>query len=100
MHGEFEYVEWSGAGKLITYTRIDAAPIGFQDLDPYTVGVVDLKEGGRLVAWIGESIPESAIEIGMELQVVPRVFDELPNIKLYYTLEVPGTTWIKAGEVS
>jgi len=95
MHGEFEYLEWSGQGSLITYTRIDAAPTGFQDLDPYVIGVIDLKDGGRLVAWFGESIPESEIKIGMDLQVVPQVFDETEEIKVYYTLEKPGTSWNK-----
>ncbi len=95
LHGEFEYLEWSGQGSLITYTRIDAAPTGFQDLDPYVIGVIDLKDGGRLVAWFGESIPESEIKIGMQLQVVPQVFDETEEIKVYYTLEKPGTSWSK-----
>ena len=96
MHGEFEYKEISGKGKLMTHTRIDAAPTGFQDMAPYHIGLVELEEGGRLVAWFGESIPESAVEIGMQVQVVPRIFEELEQIKVYYTLEKPGTTWKKA----
>ena len=31
----------------------------------------------------------------MELQVVPRIFEELEEIKVYYSLEKPGTTWSK-----
>lgn len=94
--GEFEFVEWSGRGKLMTYTRIDAAPTGFTDMGPYLIGLVELEEGGRLVAWFGQSIPEAEIEIDMQLQVVPRVFGEIEEIKVYYTLEKPGTTWNKA----
>ena len=93
--GEFEFVELSGEGTLVTYTRIDTAPSGFEDLVPYTIGVVDLKETGRLLAWFGETIPESEIAIGMPVQVVPRIFEELEKIKVHYTLEVPGTTWAK-----
>jgi uncharacterized protein len=96
MHGEFEYVEWGGKGTLLTYTRIDAAPTGFQDMAPYVIGLVELADGGRLVAWFGDTIPEKDIRIGMELQVVPRVFEDLEPIKVYYTLEIPGTTWGKA----
>lgn len=88
--GEFEYSRLSGEGTLVTYTRIDAAPAGFEDMAPYVVGVVDLKETGRLLAWIGDSIPEKEIEIGMPIQVVPRIFEELEEIKVYYTLEKPG----------
>ena len=65
---------------------------------PYTVGVADLDDGGRILAWIGESIPEDEISIGMELQVVPRIFEELEKIKVYYSLERPGTTWSKRTE--
>jgi len=31
----------------------------------------------------------------MPVQVVPRMFEELEEIKVYYTLEKPGTTWVK-----
>jgi uncharacterized OB-fold protein len=96
MAGEFELVEISGKGTLHTFTRIDAAPTGFDDDVPYTVGVVDLEEGGRLLAWFGETIPEERIEIGMPLQVVPRIFEEIEQIKVYYSLEQPGTTWFKS----
>ena len=91
----FEFVEYSGKGPLHTYTRIDAAPTGFEDVVPYTIGVVDLEEGGRLLAWIGDTIEAKEIEIGMEVQVVPQIFEELEEIKVYYSLEKPGTTWSK-----
>jgi uncharacterized OB-fold protein len=95
MSGDFELVEISGKATLHTFTKIVAAPTGFEDVVPYTVGVVDLKEGGRLLAWIGESISEKQIKIGMEIQVVPQIFEELEEIKVYYSLEQPGTTWAK-----
>ncbi len=93
---KFEYVEISGEGTVLTFTRIEAAPAGFEDHVPFTIGVVDLKEGGRLLAWFGETIPEGDIAIDMPVQVVPRVFDEIEQIKVHYTLETPGTTWVKA----
>jgi uncharacterized OB-fold protein len=95
LHGEFEYTEISGEGTLVTYTRIDAAPAGFEAHVPFIVGVVDLKETGRLLAWFGESIAENEIKIGMPLQAVPRMFEDLKEIKVYYSLEKPGTDWPK-----
>lgn len=95
MSGNFEFVELSGKSTLQTFTKIVAAPTGFEDVVPYTVGVVDLEEGGRALAWFGETVQESEIAIGMELQVVPQVFDEIEEIKVYYSLEKPGTTWSK-----
>jgi uncharacterized OB-fold protein len=96
MSGDFELFEISGRATLHTYTTIVAAPTGFEDLAPYTIGVADLEETGRLLAWTGDSIPPEDIEIGMDLQVVPRVFEELEEIKVYYSLERPGTTWTKS----
>lgn len=96
MSGDFEFFEMSGKARLHTFTKIVAAPTGFEDVAPYIVGVVDLEEGGRALAWIGESIKEEEITIGMELQVVPQIFEELEDIKVYYSLEKPGTTWAKA----
>ena len=95
MSGDFEFFELSGKGTLHTFTKIVAAPTGFEDVAPYIVGVVDLDDGGKAVAWFGESIAEEAIEIGMEVQVVPQIFEELEDIKVYYSLEQPGTTWAK-----
>ena len=94
--GEFEYSEVGGKGTLLTYTRIDAAPAGFEDDVPFTVGVVDLEETGRLLAWFGETIPEDEIKIGMKLQAVPRICEDSLAIKVYYSLERPGTTWSKS----
>jgi uncharacterized OB-fold protein len=95
LSGDFEFMEMSGQATLVSYTKIHAAPTGFEDVAPYTVGVVDLKETGRLLAWFGDSIPEDQIKIGMKIQVVPQIFDEEPDIKVYYSLEKPGTTWSK-----
>jgi hypothetical protein len=96
MSGDFEFVEVSGRGKLLTHSRVVAPPTGFEDAAPYTIGVVDLEEGGRLLAWFGKTIREEEIAIGMPLQVVPRIFEEIEEIKVYYSLEKPGTTWSKS----
>jgi uncharacterized OB-fold protein len=93
---DFEFFELSGKARLHTFTKIVAAPTGFEDLAPYIVGVADLEETGRILAWIGDTIPEDKVHIGMELQVVPKIFEELDEIKVYYSLETPGTTWFKS----
>ncbi len=98
MAGAFDFKEYSGQGTVYTFTEIAAAPTGFEDEVPYTVAVVELKEGGRLLAWVGDTILKTDVAIGMEVQVVPRIFEELEEIKVYYTVEKPGTTWGKAPE--
>ncbi len=83
---DIKWIEFSGKGILHTYTKITAAPKGFNDIAPYIIGVVDLKEGGRLLAWL-KDIPDDKIKIGMSVKVVPRIFEEIEEIKLYYTIE-------------
>jgi uncharacterized OB-fold protein len=96
LSGEFEFKEYSGKGKVYTFSTIHAAPTGFDDEAPYTIVVVELEEGGRLMAWLGDTLKVDDIDIGTKIQVVPRLFEEAPEIKVYYTVEKPGTTWGKA----
>ena len=86
MNDTFEWIEYSGRGKLNSFTTIHVAPKGFEDIAPYTLGVVDLEEGGRLIAWI-KDIPKDEIKNDMLVKVVPRIFEDVPEIKLYYTIE-------------
>ena len=92
----FDLVEISGRGTLHTFTTIVAAPTGFEHHAPYTVGVLDLDEGGRALAWIGDTIPGAEIAIGMKLQLVPRIEEDSEEIRVFYSLERPGTAWSKA----
>ena len=52
--------------------------------------------GYRLLGWLGESIARDDLMIDMEVQVVPRVFEEIEPIKVYYTIEKAGSSWSKA----
>lgn len=90
LHGEFDLVEIAGLGTLLTWTRITAAPSGFEAYAPYTLGVVDLDAGGRALAPVGASVPEGALAIGMRLRLVPRLHEDREDIKVDYTLEAAG----------
>ncbi|MCP4293926.1 MAG: Zn-ribbon domain-containing OB-fold protein [bacterium] len=93
--GEFTFTELSGRGTLLTFTSIDAAPAGFENDVPFFLGVIDLEESGRLLASFGQSIQPDDIAIDMPVQVVPRLIEESEDIKVHYTLEKPGTRWVK-----
>lgn len=86
---DFELAPVSGRGRLYTWTRIDAAPSGFEAWAPYTIGVVDLEDGGRALAWIGDSVPAASLAVGMELRLVPRLHETIERITVDYTLEAP-----------
>ena len=86
MSDDVKWIEYSGKGTLLSYTKIIAAPKGFEDMAPYIIGVVDLEEGGRLLSWI-KDIPDDEIKIGMSVKVTPSIFEEIEEIKLYYIIE-------------
>ena len=46
---EVEWIELSGHGRLYSATRVHAGPARFAAELPYTVGIIDLDEGLRLV---------------------------------------------------
>lgn len=86
---DFDWVQVDGRCQLLTWSRITAAPSGFEQHAPYTVAVVELAEGGRALAWIGASVAPDTLRVGMELCLVPRMHEDTEEIHVDYTLEAP-----------
>ena len=86
LSGDFEYIDTKPTGTLVTFTTVNSAPTGFEDISPYTLGLIDLDSGGRLISWF-ENTKAEDIKIGMRVKVVPKIFEEVEEIKLYYALE-------------
>lgn len=62
---DWEWFQFSGKGKLETYTIIHVPPAKFKDLAPYIVGIVRLIEGPSITAIIKSKIDE--VKIGLDL---------------------------------
>jgi uncharacterized OB-fold protein len=65
---EFEWMEVSGKGRLLTYTVIHIAPPQFQAPAPYAVGIVQLENGLKILGMISGVAPEQ-LKIGMDLTI-------------------------------
>jgi uncharacterized OB-fold protein len=67
------WIELKGAGKLLSYTVIHVAPMLFESMAPYTVGIVELKDGLHLPGMIkdenGENISFDIVKVGMTLKI-------------------------------
>jgi len=63
---EFEWINISGKGKLLTYTIISIAPAQFQALTPYSVGIIEFENSLRIPGMI-QDVTEGKLKIGMEL---------------------------------
>ena len=65
---EFEWVEVPRKGKLLTYTIIHVAPVQFQSMAPYAVGIVQLGNSLKIPGMISGLAPDQ-IKVGMELAI-------------------------------
>jgi len=65
---DFEWVELSHKGKLLTYTVIHIAPTQFQGMTPYAVGIVEL-EGGVKIPGMVKGISPEQLKIGVALTI-------------------------------
>ena len=63
---QFDWLQVSGKGKLLTYTVIHVAPEQFQALTPYAVGIVELENGLKIPGMI-QGTTQEQLKIGMEL---------------------------------
>jgi uncharacterized OB-fold protein len=65
---EFQWLEVSGKGKLLTYTVIHVAPQQFQNLTPYAIGIIELENGLKIPGMI-QDLTQEQLKIGMQLNV-------------------------------
>jgi uncharacterized OB-fold protein len=71
---EQEPFKFSGHGKLLSYTIIHAAPDGFENQVPYTIGLVQLEEGPVISSQIvGDT---TGIDINKPVKIVFRKYSE------------------------
>lgn len=83
LDSQIEWFEVSGTGKLVTFSKLKYAPVGFEEDLPYSIAVVDygdLKVFGR----IADDIPDEDIKIGMAMKVAAH---KLPNGQLNYVFK-------------
>jgi uncharacterized OB-fold protein len=82
--GEMEWFEVQGTGRLMTYSVLQYAPVGFQDQVPYAIAVADygdFKVFGRI-----KDIPEDGIPLGAEVRAEVR---KLPDDRYIYEFVQP-----------
>jgi len=78
--GNMEWFEVSGAGRLVTYSKLQFAPVGFQDDVPYCIALLDYGDY-KVFGRISSDIAEEELEIGMEMTTTANT---LPNGQLNY----------------
>jgi len=84
---QMEWIELNGTGKLVSFTAIfvppehftpdlsTAAPFASYEYHPAPVGIVELKNGVRVMGWI-PGIPRKELRVGMELVPMPELLPD------------------------
>jgi len=78
-----EWFEVSGKGKLMTYSKLKYAPVGFEEDLPYCIALLDYGDY-KIFGRIASNVSEGEIELGMEMKAV---VNKLPNGQLNYVFE-------------
>ena len=79
-------VEWfqvSGTGKLVSYSKLEYAPVGFGEDLPYCIAVLDYGDY-KVFGRIADDVPEEKIKLAMEMKTM---VNELPNGQLNYVFK-------------
>ena len=80
LSSDMQWFEVAGAGKLMTYSKLQFAPVGFDQDVPYCIALVDYgryKVFGRIAA----ELPEEELQVGMEMTAA---VNRLPNGQINY----------------
>jgi uncharacterized OB-fold protein len=80
---EMEWFDVSGKGRLITYSKLEYAPVGFENDLPYRIALLDFGDY-KVFGRISDGVPEDEIKVGMSMKAVP---NRLPNGQLNYVFQ-------------
>ena len=78
-----DWFDVEGTGKLLTYSKLEYAPIGFENDLPYCIAVVDFGEY-KVFGRISSDMTDDEIKAGMDLTAVVK---KLPNGQLNYVFQ-------------
>ncbi len=80
---DMEWFEVTGKGKLISFSKLEFAPVGFGDDLPYAIALLDYGDY-KVFGRIAGDVPEDEVEVGMEMVTVSNT---LPSGQLNYVFQ-------------
>ncbi len=77
--------KFGGKGKIVSFSLVASPPDGFKFEAPYMMGIVELKEGARLMAQIVDWRGKKELAIGDSVEVVfRRIQEDSPDGVIHY----------------
>jgi hypothetical protein len=83
LSGNMEWFEITGNGKLLSFSKLEYGPVGFEKDLPYTIAILDYGDY-KVFARLAPDLKESDVNVGMELKTV---VNRLPNGQLNYVFQ-------------
>lgn len=71
-----DWFEMPSKGKLVTFSTLQYAPVGFEADTPYTLGLVDFPEGLKLFARLAADTNLDEVKVGMDVTVRTLEYDD------------------------
>jgi uncharacterized OB-fold protein len=68
---DFQDFNFSGHGKILSFTKVNNPPKKFKTFSPYLIGLIELREGVKIIAQITDT-QLSDLKIGMPVKTVFR----------------------------
>ncbi|WP_343078474.1 Zn-ribbon domain-containing OB-fold protein [Pyrobaculum sp.] len=72
---DMEWVELPKFGVLEAFTKVYARPQGFDDVDPYVIGIATLENGVRVMGWV-DPPDEKCVKVGNRVELTIRVIKD------------------------
>jgi uncharacterized OB-fold protein len=70
--GKIKCVQYSGKGKIYSYSKLYASPSGFEEHVPYIIAIIELDEGVRVFGQIVD-VDHKKLKIGAKVEQCFRV---------------------------
>ena len=83
LSSDMEWFDVTGSGKLLTYSKLEYAPVGFGDDLPYAIALLDYGDY-KVFGRIAGDLSDDEIEVGMEMKTVA---NKLPDGQLNYVFQ-------------
>ena len=80
LESQMEWFEVAGSGRLVSFSKLEYGPAGFQADVPYCIALLDYGDF-KIFGRIGKDVPEADLAVGMPMKTVANT---LPNGQLNY----------------
>lgn len=83
LSSDMEWFEVTGMGKLVTYSKLQYGPVGFEGDLPYTIALLDYGDY-KVFGRIAGDIPDEDLKVGMDMKAA---VNKLPSGQMNYVFQ-------------